>query len=768
MEQLSGHDGTAVVSAPGEATPSALREAGLLGPARDGDLDRWVAMVCRNTGAALAALCLFDGDDQLVTSVCSHDAAGDIVRPADGDLQQLTRLGEGESFEGRLRELAHAAPDVRCLVAEYEVVVEGHAVGRVGMAGRDRNEWSAGDLAALAEAADVVSARIQARLARVEVARAQQLVASHNQVQDMIASGVPLREVLIATCEAVERYDPSLMPSVLQRDPESNTLHSGVGPSFPQEYLDAVEGAPIGPSIGTCGPAAWFGQLTISENLDQDPNWAPIRGLSQMVGAAHCWSMPAKGSSGEVLGTLAFYGRAPRTPSPEHLALLQDWARVVGTAIEKSRNRDQLTHDARHDGLTGLPNRVAIFERLDFALRQVRPDAAVAVLFIDLDGLKAMNDTLGHDVADEMLRTQAGRLSRALRGNDFVGRFGGDEFIVVAENVRDADEAGRLGARLLEVIAQPLTGLTTMAVTASIGIALVRSNDIDAKQALRRADEAMYEAKRAGKDRCVFAEIGETVQASRRVQVARALRGAETRGEMHLVYQPIVALPTGKTVAVEALLRWTSPEVGDVEPAELIPVAEDTGSILPIGAWVLLHACEAAAPLATRGLDLHVNVSAVQVAHPEFATWVRQTLAHAQFPAARLVLEITEAALTSEDDVAVTNLRDLVGLGARVALDDVGVGHLSLEWLHDGLLASMKLDRALIARLDTERGRAIAAGVIATAHGAGCTVTAEGVETDDELHHLETLHCDTAQGFRIATPSPLEDLPALATDTARS
>ena len=441
---------------------------------------------------------------------------------------------------------------------------------------------------------------------------------------------------------------------------------------------------------------------------------------------------------------------------------------MVGTAIERSRNLDQLTHDARHDGLTGLPNRVAVVERLEFALRQVRPDAAVAVLFIDLDGLKAMNDTLGHDVADEMLRTQARRLSQSLRGNDFVGRFGGDEFIVITEGVPNADEAGRLGARLLEVIAQPLTGLTSMAVTASIGIALVRSNDVDAKQALRRADEAMYEAKRAGKDRCVFAEIGETVQASRRVQIARALRGAETRGEMHLVYQPIIALATGQTVAVEALLRWTSPEVGYVEPAEFIPVAEDTGSILPIGAWVLLHACESTAALATRGLDLHVNVSAVQVTNPDFATWVRQTLTHAQYPADRLVLEITDTTVTRDDEAALTNLRDLAALGVRIALDDVGVGHLSLEWLYDGLLAALKLDRILIARLGTERGRAIAAGVIATAHGAGCTVSAEGVETDDELQHLQALQCNTAQGFRIAIPSPLECLPGLAADTMKS
>jgi hypothetical protein len=197
-------------------------------------------------------LCLFDGDEQLIMNVCFQDTAGAAVRPSEGGVLRRTRLGEGETFEAVLRELTEAGDDVRCLVAEH--VVDGRTVGRLGVADPDRHEWSADDLAGLSEAADVVSARIQARLAKVEVARVQQLVASHNQVHDMIARAVPLHQVLTSACQAIERYDPSLIPSVLQRDPESNTLHSGVGPSFPQAYLDAVEGAPIGPSIGMCGP----------------------------------------------------------------------------------------------------------------------------------------------------------------------------------------------------------------------------------------------------------------------------------------------------------------------------------------------------------------------------------------------------------------------------------------------------------------------------------------------------------------------------------
>ncbi|MEO3936980.1 hypothetical protein V3N99_09505 [Dermatophilaceae bacterium Soc4.6] len=260
MSLSSGKSGTTAVASPRAIVETALSaDVGLLSPGLDLDLGRSVAALCRHTGAVLAALCLLDGDEQLVTSIFSVDAAQAADSPTTVGGQRSRSLGEGESFVERLRVLTSAAGG-RCVVAQHEVVVDGHVVGLVGMGDRDRHQWSADDLTALAEAADVVSAWIQTRVAMVEVSRVQQPVAAHNEVHDMIARDLPLREVLTAACAAIERYDPSLMPSVLQLDPESNTLHSGVGPSFPQEYLDAVEGAPIGPSIGTCGPAAWFGQ----------------------------------------------------------------------------------------------------------------------------------------------------------------------------------------------------------------------------------------------------------------------------------------------------------------------------------------------------------------------------------------------------------------------------------------------------------------------------------------------------------------------------
>jgi len=265
----------------------------------------------------------------------------------------------------------------------------------------------------------------------------------------------------------------------------------------------------------------------------------------------------------------------------------------------------------------------------------------------------------------------------------------------------------------------------------------------------------MYEAKRTGRDRCVFAEIGETARAGRRLELARALHGAETRGEMSLVYQPVIALPSRKIIGVEALLRWNSPSLGEVLPSEFIPISEDNGTILQLGAWVLWESCNALALLAQAGhrLELGVNVSARQLSQPDFPLWVRQTLAHAQFSPAMLSLELTETSLLRPDSVSIGNVRTLEKMSVRVALDDFGTGYSSLTWLRDHPFGSIKIDRSFVAGIQKQdSSRAIVSAIIRLAKDVGCTVTAEGVETDEQLRILESLGCDHAQGFLIARP----------------
>lgn len=717
----------------------------------DPPLDRWLATILRHTEVAHTGLMLQLGRAPIARVLSANMQSPDVLCDLAGD----------RSLRECLASRAGALDHKDVLYAEEPVIVSGSTVGQIAIADCKRPDWSPDVLALLADAAAGIAAELERRIAQAEVARVRALVASHNHVHDMIASATPLRTVLIEICRAIEQYDSSLMPSVLLRDAASNTLHSGIGPSFPKEYFESVDGAPIGPNIGTCGPAAWFGTLCISPDLARDPKWDPIRPIAQLAGVAHCWSMPIKDSNAEVLGTLAIYGREPRRPRAEHILLMQDWVRIAGTAIERARSLDRLKYDARHDSLTGLPNRAAIFEALDGAIQRVEPSRALAVLFVDLDGLKAMNDSLGHDFADDMIKDIAARLAKCAGTDGFVGRFGGDEFIFLTEGIASVADAARLGTRLLEVISQPLPRLDTRAITASIGIAMVTTRDIDAREAIRRADAAMYEAKRTGRDRCVFAEIGESVQPGRRLELARALRGAETRGEMHVVYQPVIALSSGRAVGVEALLRWQSPIFGAIAPSDFIPIAEDTGSILHIGAWALQHSCEAFAKLADvgHGLGLSVNVSARQLSEPEFPHWVRQTLAHAPLPAERLTLELTETSLVRPDAVALNNVKQLSSLGVGLALDDFGTGFSSLAWLRDHRVGVIKIDRSFVSGIhESDIDRAIVRGVIRLAKDIGCTVIAEGVETSEQLETLGTLGCDNAQGYLLARPLPIDQL----------
>jgi diguanylate cyclase (GGDEF)-like protein len=604
---------------------------------------------------------------------------------------------------------------------------------------------------------------LELRLAREETARVRNLVASHNRLHDLIARDAPLRDVLSELVEGIEEYEPSVMPCVVLLDRESSTLHPGAGPSLPPHWLEAIDGVVIGPNIGSCGSAAWSGELVISEDLSTDPKWTPVREFAASCDLGHCWSMPIKGADGLVLGTFALYGSAPRAPQPEHIALMQDGARLAGIAIERHRTMERLIHDARYDGLTGLPNRRAIFERLELALGRGGHGSHVAMLFVDLDGLKALNDTLGHDRADDMIREVAQRLRPALREDDFVGRLGGDEFVAIAEGVADAQQVGALAARLLEVISAPLRGLDGTTITASIGIALVDGH-VDAAEAIRRADTAMYRAKQSGRDRYSFflEASGEGLPERRRVSLTRELRAAEAHHEMTLAFQPVFELAGNEIVAIEALTRWTSPTCGEVSPREFIPLAENAGTIVPLGAWALRESCESAVritELTGRRLELAVNISGHQLAKTGFAQSVYQTLAHADFPAELLTLEVTEGALMQPDEVTARTLDELRALGVRLTVDDFGAGSASLVSFRERPVDGIKIDRQFLTGLpDDAVSFAVVAALSSMGTALGATVTAKGVETEAQLVSLRAMGCERVQGFLLAEPMRLRDL----------
>jgi diguanylate cyclase (GGDEF)-like protein/PAS domain S-box-containing protein len=420
----------------------------------------------------------------------------------------------------------------------------------------------------------------------------------------------------------------------------------------------------------------------------------------------------------------------------------------------------QLRHQAFHDSLTGLSNRALFNDRVEHALGRRLGAGTSVVLLLDLDRFKLVNDSLGHAVGDEMLIEVARRLEDAVRLGDTVARLGGDEFAILLEDCPDG-RAEEQAERLLDTLGAPMAiGGQQVTGTASIGIALA-GNGISAGDLLRNADVAMYRAKADGGGRYQVFQPAMYAAALRQMEVSAALRQALDGEQFVLHYQPIVELGTGDVVGMEALLRWSHPELGLLDPAEFIPVAEDSGLIVPIGAWVLREACAALTPWDGR---VNVNLSGRQLADPNIVEQVRDALAAANLPPQRLTLEITESVLMQDSEANMRRLRRLRELGVRLAIDDFGIGYSSLAYLRAFPVDDLKIDKSFVAGIpQDEDALAVVRTILQLARSLGLRVVAEGVETSAQYLALRSLGADSVQGFYLARPALWAD----ALDTAR-
>jgi diguanylate cyclase (GGDEF)-like protein/PAS domain S-box-containing protein len=433
---------------------------------------------------------------------------------------------------------------------------------------------------------------------------------------------------------------------------------------------------------------------------------------------------------------------------------------------ERKRVEERLLHDALHDVLTGLPNRHLFVQRLGESLFRFNTGGGqFAVLFLDLDRFKVVNDSLGHHVGDELLVAVARRLQESVRATDTVARFGGDEFAILLGEMEDTSDATVIAARVASAFATPvnLSGYEIFT-SASIGIALASSGYDRPEYLLRNADVAMYRAKGSAGVAWEVFDRAMHAQALERLQVETDLRRALQRDEFRLHYQPIVSLQTGRVVGVEALSRWQHPERGLVEPADFISVAEETGSIVQLGEWVLREACRQLAEwreeLGVR-IAVSVNLSARQLAHPGLVDVVRAAIQDAGLMPRHLKLEITESALL-ETATAESVLAELRALGTEMQLDDFGTGYSSLSALHRLPMQALKVDRAFVSRMEDGNAPTQLVRTIALmGRGLGLTVIAEGVETEAQLAEVRAIGCDMAQGYLIARPLPADELRAL-------
>ena len=434
------------------------------------------------------------------------------------------------------------------------------------------------------------------------------------------------------------------------------------------------------------------------------------------------------------------------------------WVSTHDDVTERRRAEAQIAYMAHYDALTGLPNRAYFCEELDKALARVDRGERIALLYFDLDHFKRANDTLGHLAGDELLKSVADRLRGCVEQTDYVARLGGDEFAVI-HTVLEGSDPATLATKIGEALKAPFDyNDRRVTVGVSIGISIAPDDAVDRDQLLQNADLALYGAKEGGRGTYCFYEAELDARTKVRQKLEEDIRHALAKGEFEVFYQPIVNLQTGQVCGCEALLRWRHPERGMVPLAELIPIAEESGLIVPLGEWVLRQACADAATW-PGNIKVAVNISPVQLAGVKLLDTVVSALAGAALPARRLELEITETVLTQNTFAALATLHRLRELGLRIAMDDFGTGYSSLSYLRSFPFDNIKIDRSFIEGIsEKDASFAIVRAITNMAQHLNMTTTAEGVETEEQREKARELGCTDMQGYLFSRPLPADDV----------
>ncbi len=436
---------------------------------------------------------------------------------------------------------------------------------------------------------------------------------------------------------------------------------------------------------------------------------------------------------------------------------------VVRDITERTYAEEQIKHLAYHDALTNLPNRLLFKDRLTVAISHAQRDgSALAVLFLDIDRFKVINDSLGHNIGDQLLQVVAARVQSCVRDSDTVARLGGDEFTVLLPRLNRSEDAAPIAMKIIEAIRYPfhIEGREFF-ITTSIGISLFPDDGLDAETLIKNADTAMYQAKEVGRDNYQLFNALVNAKALQRIALEHGLRRALSAEEFRVHYQPIFDLRSGRVTGMEALLRWTHPQLGNIPPSVFIPLAEATGIMIPIGTWALREACRQAKAwheAGHRSLSLAVNLSVTQLQQTDLVDRVRQILAETGLPARLLELEITESSAMQSPETSIRTLYDLKKLGIRISLDDFGTGHSSLSYLKRFPIDTLKIDQSFVRDITEDPDTAaIVTAIIAMAHSLRLKVIAEGVEFTEQANFLRRHSCDQMQGYLIKPPVAAEE-----------
>ncbi len=603
---------------------------------------------------------------------------------------------------------------------------------------------------------DVSVLRRQEELERVRV-----------QILERLSLGAPLTEVLHLVAAYLEKAHPDLLSSIMLLDDAGERLFIAAAPSLPEAYAQGINGTKVGHGVGSCGTAAWSGQEVFVEDIATHPYWEKYRSLPLAAGLQACFSIPITERSGKVLGVFGIYRRKPGAPNASQMESIRQAHHLAVVAIERNRIEEKLRVQASIDALTGLPNRSHFNLRLrDELSRAARTGLGGALLFIDLDRFKEVNDSLGHEYGDDLLVEAAKRIRAAVRGSDLVARLGGDEFVIILSELgEDAAQSARIAQTIVDALELPfdLDGHQAF-VSASVGIACFPEDAAQPDALLSCADQAMHAAKEQGRNGFCFFTPSMQQSAELRLKLSRDLRSALGSEQLSVYFQPIVDAASGRLVKAEGLLRWNHPEKGMVPPDLFIPIAEEVGLIGGIGDWVFQQAALTARawreklPDGQGACQISVNMSPRQFVKEGGESGWLDYLAAIDLAPHHLGIEITEGLLLDDRMHVAERLEGFRAAGLEIALDDFGTGYSAMAYLKKYPIDYLKIDRSFVRDLVTDGGdAAIAEATIVMAHKLGLRTVAEGVETAEQREMLLRFGCDMLQGYYYAKPMPRDE-----------
>jgi diguanylate cyclase (GGDEF)-like protein len=597
--------------------------------------------------------------------------------------------------------------------------------------------------------------------------QAEVLLAGEKRILEAIINGTPLVDMLGMLARNIEEQSGKMFCSFLLPDEPGQYLFHSAAAGLPAGYVQELGKLPIHAFTDTIPYGISHGLLDIAK----EPAWAEWRHLAQSHGLHVNLAAPIISSNGSMLGAIATYYIEPNKPDSHDMELVKLAVNISKIAIERRQTEERLAYLAHYDTLTGLPARALFRDRLAHAMAKAeRNGKMMALMFLDLDRFKVINDTLGHGIGDALLKNVAQRLTECVRDEDTVARLGGDEFTVILEQIGNVTDASIVAKKIIDSIALPMfLNSHEVFVTASIGIAVYPLDNVEIDELIKNADSAMYRAKEDGKNSFEFYTKEMNSRTLEHMTMENELRHAMERNEFVLHYQPKVDMKTGHILSMEALLRWEHPSRGTVPPDEFIPFLEESGMITPVGEWVLRTACAQNKVWQNDGFDLMrvaVNLSARQFQQNDIVKCVSDVLRETGLNANFLELEVTESMLMKNPESAIKALQEIKAMGVvRINIDDFGTGYSSLSYLKRFPISTVKIDRSFVNGIpDNDEDIAITRAVIAMAHSLKLNVVAEGVENIKQHAFLLKEKCDEIQGYFFSKPLPATEFTQLLLD----